>query len=141
MNRETLEQQIARESLQQATRRHFLNNCATGLGAIWLATQAADVLGADVLGEDVLGADANAGFAPQHLATNPLSPLAPPHEAKVKRVIYLHMVGAPSQLELFDYKPDLNALNGKECPSSFLEGKRFAFINGTPKMLGHQYKF
>jgi hypothetical protein len=126
MKRETLEQQIARLSVQNATRRHFLGNCATGLGAIWLATQ---------------GARASGGFTPQHLATNPLSPLAPPHLAKVKRVIYLHMVGAPSQLELFDYKPDLNKLDGKECPASLLEGKRFAFINGTPKMLGHQYKF
>lgn len=71
-------------------------------------------------------------------STDPLSSLAPPKPAKVKRVIYLHMVGAPSQLELFDYKPDLNTLDGKECPQSFLEGKRFAFINGTPRMLGHQ---
>ncbi len=126
MKRESLEQQIARQSLQQATRRHFLRNCTTGLGAIWMATQ---------------GMSAKAAFTPQHLPTNPLSPLDPPRPAKVKRVIYLHMVGAPSQLELFDYKPDLNALDGKDCPASFLEGKRFAFINGTPKMLGHQYKF
>ncbi len=44
-------------------------------------------------------------------------------------------------MELFDYKPDLDLLDGKDCPHSFIEGKRFAFINGTPKMLGHQYKF
>lgn len=126
MNRETFPQQLARQSLQHATRRHFLGNCVTGLGAIWLATQSAT---------------SQAGFSPQHLATNPLSPLAPPQDAKVKRVIYLHMVGAPSQLELFDYKPDLDKLDGQECPASFLEGKRFAFINGTPRMLGHQYAF
>ena len=125
MNRESIVQRVQRESLALTTRRHFLTQSAAGLGSIWLATQT--------------------GFAknltPQHSETNPLSPLEPPLPAKVKRVIYLHMVGAPSQLELFDYKPDLNALDGKDCPESFLEGKRFAFINGTPKMLGHQYKF
>ncbi len=51
------------------------------------------------------------------------------------------MAGAPSQLELFDHKPDLIKLDGKECPPSLLEGKRFAFIRGIPKMLGPQAKF
>ena len=64
-----------------------------------------------------------------------------PHFApKAKRVIYLHMAGAPSQLELFDYKPDLQKLDGKDCPPSLLEGKRFAFIQGVPQMLGPQYQ-
>lgn len=61
--------------------------------------------------------------------------------AKAKRVIYLHMAGSPSQLDLFDYKPELEKLNGKDCPQSFLEGKRFAFIQGVPKMLGPQFEF
>ncbi len=78
---------------------------------------------------------------PLHAADNPLSPLQPPLVPRAKRVIYLHMIGAPSQLELFDYKPDLKKLNGKDCPQEFLEGKRFAFIQGTPKMLGPQYPF
>ena len=65
-----------------------------------------------------------------------------PHFApKAKRVIYLHMAGSPSQLELFDYKPELERLNQQLCPPSLMEGKRFAFINGTPKMLGPQAKF
>jgi len=51
------------------------------------------------------------------------------------------MIGAPSQLELFDYKPDLEKLDGQACPQSFLEGKNFAFIQGTPNMLGPQYPF
>ena len=51
------------------------------------------------------------------------------------------MAGAPSQHELFDYKPELHKLNGKECPKEFLEGKQFAFIQGIPKMLGPQYRF
>ncbi len=51
------------------------------------------------------------------------------------------MAGAPSQLELFDYKPDLMKMDGQDCPKSLLEGKRFAFIRGVPKMLGPQAKF
>jgi len=51
------------------------------------------------------------------------------------------MAGAPSSLELFDYKPELARLHGQECPPSLLEGKRFAFIKGTPKMLGPQATF
>jgi hypothetical protein len=51
------------------------------------------------------------------------------------------MAGAPSQLELFDYKPALMKLDGQDCPQSLLEGKRFAFIRGVPKMLGPQAKF
>ena len=115
-------------NLQQTTRRHFLRESATGLGAIWLAMQNGQV-SADEL------------TTPLHSADNPLSPLAPPFPAKAKRVIYLHMIGAPSQLELFDFKPELQRLDGQECPSEFLEGKRFAFIQGTPRMLGPQYPF
>jgi hypothetical protein len=51
------------------------------------------------------------------------------------------MAGAPSQLELFDYKPELQKLDGQDCPPSLLEGKRFAFIRGVPKMLGPQARF
>jgi len=58
-----------------------------------------------------------------------------------KRVIFLHMAGAPSQLELFDYKPELAKLDGQLCPESFLKGKRFAFIRGVPEMLGPQFAF
>ncbi|MTB50995.1 DUF1501 domain-containing protein [Lewinella sp. W8] len=60
---------------------------------------------------------------------------------RARRVIYLHMAGAPSQLELFDYKPTLAKLHGQDCPPSLLDGKRFAFIQGTPKMLGPQATF
>src|SRR5882724_2643779 len=63
------------------------------------------------------------------------------HPAKAKRVIYIHLAGAPSHLETFDYKPELVKLDGKPCPDSFLKGKRFAFIKGVPNMLGPQCKF
>src|SRR5262245_59198908 len=63
------------------------------------------------------------------------------HPAKAKRVIYIHLAGAPSHLETFDYKPELAKLDGQPCPESFLKGKRFAFITGVPNMLGPQFKF
>ncbi len=72
---------------------------------------------------------------------NPLSPKPAPHPAKAKAVIYLSMSGAPPQLDLFDYKPKLNELNMQPCPPELLKGQTFAFIKGTPKILGSPYKF
>ncbi|MDB4708817.1 DUF1501 domain-containing protein, partial [Akkermansiaceae bacterium] len=66
-----------------------------------------------------------------------LSMIAP----KAKRVIYLHMAGSPPQQELFDYKPELIKNHLKDCPQELLEGKTFAFIKGTPKLLGSIYDF
>lgn len=126
MNRLSLSQEAFFTGLQQTTRRHMLQGSATGLGALWLSS---------------VNASNSERHVPQHEDSNPLSPLPSPFPATAKRVIFLHMIGAPSQLELFDYKPDLKELDGKDCPQSFLEGKRFAFIQGTPRMLGPQYPF
>lgn len=71
----------------------------------------------------------------------PLAPKSPHFAPKAKRIIYLHMAGAPSQLELFDYKPELHKLHGQDCPQSLLKGKEFAFIEGVPKMMGPQANF
>jgi len=71
-------------------------------------------------------------------------PLAakPGHFApRAKNVIFLHMVGAPSQLDLFDYKPTLQEYNGQSCPKHLLEGQRFAFLRGHPSLLGTKFKF
>jgi hypothetical protein len=106
------------------TRRQFLKNCQTGLGAVALAS---------LLGRQGRGADAS--------ITNPMTPRKPPLAAKAKSVIYLHMSGAPPQQDLFDYKPKLNELHMKPCPESLLNGQRFAFIKGHPKLLGTPYKF
>ena len=54
-------------------------------------------------------------------------------------MIYLHMGGSPSQLELFDHKPELTKFSGRDCPEVYLKGKRFAFITGVPKLLGTMY--
>lgn len=126
--RTTIGQESALLKLQDDTRRQFLRHCTTGLGATWLATQMART-------------QASERFRPLHDESNPLSPVDPPKPARAKRIIYLHMIGAPSQLELFDFKPELQRFHGKECPQEFLEGKRFAFIQGTPRMLGPQYDF
>ena len=56
-------------------------------------------------------------------------------------MIYLHMAGSPSQLELFDHKPELQKLHMQDAPASFLEGTRFAFIRGVPKILAGQFPF
>ncbi|MEN0110325.1 MAG: DUF1501 domain-containing protein [Planctomycetota bacterium] len=109
------------------TRRHFLQGGIAGLGALWL------------------GADrAIASAAPSRPTIDPANPWAPraPHFApRAKRVIFLHMAGAPSQFELFDHKPELNRLDGQPCPDSLLAGERFAFIRGVPKLLGSHYRF
>jgi len=115
------------ETLRHTTRRHFLGGGMTGLAGLWLGAQQ-HAAGA---GRTVI----------EHDPADPLNALAPPHAPRAKRVIYLHMVGAPSQLELFDYKPELARHDGRDCPQEYLEGQRFAFIQGVPKMLGPQYDF
>ncbi|MCC6231362.1 MAG: DUF1501 domain-containing protein [Verrucomicrobiales bacterium] len=123
----TLDSLRRHELLLARTRRHFLRDCASGLGALWFASTAGRAWGAP-------------GIAAKD-PTRPLHPVAPQFAARAKRVIYLHMAGSPSQLELFDYKPELARMDGKECPSSLLAGKQFAFIQGVPKMLGPQFPF
>ena len=61
--------------------------------------------------------------------------------ARAKSVIYLHMIGAPSQLDLFDPKPELVVHDNEVCPESFLTGRRFAFIGGEMRLAGSRQKF
>lgn len=72
---------------------------------------------------------------------NPLAAMPAHFAPKAKRVIFLHMAGAPSQLELFDYKPELMKHDGQTCPAEFMEGKQFAFLKGLPKLMGPQASF
>jgi hypothetical protein len=112
------------ELLQAVTRRHFFQCCGGGIGALALTS---------LLNQQL--------FAAGDERRDPLAPRPPHFAAKAKRVIYLHMAGAPSQLDLFDHKPKLAELNGQPIPEEFLQGERFAFIKGTPKTLGSPYKF
>lgn len=80
---------------------------------------------------------------PTPALANPFA-MKPPHfRPRVKNIIYLFMAGGPSQLELFDYKPKLKELNGQKIPDSYLEGKRFAFMNSSfsPTLLGTRREF
>ena len=61
--------------------------------------------------------------------------------ARAKSIIYLHMIGAPSQLDLFDPKPELVVHDNEVCPDSFLSGRRFAFIGGEMRLAGSRQKF
>jgi Protein of unknown function (DUF1501) len=116
-------QQANSTSHQLLKRRHFLQSCATGMGMMALGS----MMGCLSDKKDII--------------TNPYAPKLPHFAGKAKSVIYLHMAGSPSQLELFDFKPELQKWHGKDCPQSFLEGKTFAFIRGVPKMLGSQGQF
>jgi uncharacterized protein (DUF1501 family) len=104
--------------LQAITRRHFFKHAGFGLGGAALAS----------LMQEQLFAQAAQKLVPQ---------VAP----KARQVIYLFMAGAPSQLDLFDNKPALRKYDGQEIPAEIVKGERFAFIKGTPKLLGSPYEF
>ncbi len=72
---------------------------------------------------------------------NPLAPKPPHFPARAKAVIYMHMVGAPSQIDLFEHKPALEKYDGKPCPEEFIMGKRFAFLRGHPNIAASRYSF
>lgn len=120
-----LSQQFVHDRLSHVTRRHFLSKCSLGLGSLWLAQEANTAWGAGLVKDPA----------------RPLLPSLALKAAKAKRVIFMHMAGSPSQLEMWDYKPELNKYDGRDCPETFLKGKQFAFIQGVPKMLGSQYPF
>jgi hypothetical protein len=122
-----MENDLNLDHLKNISRRHFLLESAAGLGAVAFGT--------------FMGGCKSKPTMPLSTSVDPMAPKSPHFLGKAKRVIYLHMAGAPSQLELFDYKPELQKLNNQLCPPSLLEGKRFAFIRGVPKMLGPQSVF
>jgi len=119
---------IQHEHAQYLTRRHFLRRCNAGLGLLAMSS---------LLGKSALASESPAAVS----RLNPLAPKPSPLVARAKRIIYLDMSGAPPQHDLFDYKPTLNRLNGTPCPRELFQGERFAFIKGTPKLLGSPYKF
>ena len=82
-----------------------------------------------------------AGFAADGNASDPLTPKQPHFAPKAKRVIFLFMAGAPSHLELFDYKPQLAKFDGTLPPPELLQGYRAAFISPNSKLLGPKFKF
>ena len=101
------------EKTREITRRHFFEQTGFGIGSLALSS---------LLNERVFGA-------------------SQVKAAKAKSVIYLFMAGAPSQLDLFDNKPKLRQYDGEAIPEEFIKGERFAFIKGTPKLLGSPFTF
>lgn len=110
------------------TRRHFLRDCGIGLGKMALAGLLTDSLSGRAL----------AAAGP---TVHPLAPRQPHFAPRAKRVIHLFMAGAPSQLELFDHKPELAKLEGKPLPPSVIGGQRYAFIRPDAAVLGPRFRF
>jgi hypothetical protein len=119
---------ISQQLLLECTRRELLKRSGLGIGSAALAV---------LLAEDV-------GLADESLtleSTNRMAARATHFPARAKNVIFLHMVGAPSQLDLFEDKPVLRENDDKPCPDHLLEGQRFAFLRGHPKLMGSSFKF
>ena len=98
------------QSQLEQTRRNFLATSASGLGGVALAS---------MLAED--------GLLAKEFA-NPLAPRKPHFEPQAKACINIFMAGAPSHLDLFDPKPELNKRDGQSLPKEVLDKARFAFI-------------
>src|SRR5262249_49161718 len=114
------------------TRRHFFRECSVGLGTVALGT---------LLSRDLRGAEATRAAK----VGNPLAPTKPHFAPKAKAVIFLFMAGGPSQFELLEPKPELQKYHGQPIPDSFIQGKRFAFMDTfakeRPKLLGTKRQF
>jgi Protein of unknown function (DUF1501) len=112
------------ESSSNVSRRWFIEQCGVGMGAFAL--------------NHLL---ASAGYAATQGADNPLAPKKPHFAPKARNVIFLFMAGAPSHLEMFDYKPQLAKFDGTLPPPELLKGYRAAFINPNSHLLGPKFKF
>jgi hypothetical protein len=110
------------------SRRWFLRECSLGLGKIAAASLLSDAFRWQSRAAAVSAAEA-------------LRPKKPHFNGKAKKVIHLFMAGAPSQLDLFDYKPELAKLEGKPLPPSVIGGQRYAFIRPDAAVLGPRFKF
>ena len=121
-------QQINQDSLRALTRRQFFGRAATGIGSLALAS---------LLKDDLFAA----GGKPRPGGVDLLAPRQPHFAPRAKRIVYIHMAGSPSHLDLFDPKPKLKELNGQPCPESLYKKERFAFIKGVPKLLGSPHDF
>ena len=107
----------------QWTRRALFQHAGMGIGALALGS---------------LLAESSPAQGP---ASEPQAPRRQHLAPRAKSIIFLHMVGAPSQLELFDNKPTLAKFDGQPCPKHLIEGQRFAFLRGHPSLLGPRFAF
>ena len=120
-----LSQELDLERRRFLTRRWFFQQCGLGLGSVALAS---------LLGDRAAAATPPAG-------PGPMTPRQSPLPARAKSVIYLFMAGAPSQLELFDYKPTLAKYNGQPVPLDILGGQTYAFIKPDSAIYAPEFHF
>jgi hypothetical protein len=101
-------------------RRQFLQKTGLGIGSVAFWT---------LMARDAANAASHGVVFPFH------------HPPRARNVIFLHMTGGPSQLDLFDHKPRLQELDGQPVPDELMEGERFAFLRGHPELSGTPYGF
>jgi len=128
-SRLSFEQELRVERAKWITRRWFFRQCGVGLGSIALGSLLSGTAAQSVIGNQ------------QSAIRNPLAPRAPHFKGKAKRVIYMFMGGAPSQLDLFDYKPTLQKYNGKPVPAEVVMGQKYAFIKPDAALYASEFKF
>jgi len=118
-------QQRPNDSLHAITRRHFFQDCGVGVGKLALASLLCG------------------GLTRPAAATVPnlMAPKAPHFASKAKHVIYLFMPGAPSQLDLFDYKPALERYDGQPVPAEVVKDQRYAFIQPDAALMASRFQF
>lgn len=109
-------------SVVDLTRREFLRTGTVGIGAMALASltraAAAPVPQSSTLGVHRLD-----------------------HTPRAKQVIFLHMVGGPSQMDLFDPKPALAKFEDQTLPADLTKGQKFAFVGPDAKVISSPYQF
>jgi hypothetical protein len=115
--------------LRRITRRQFFSDCGVGIGKMALAS--------------LLCGGVSKAFASPTAAEliNPTAPRPPSFRPRAKHVIYMFMVGAPSQLEMFDYKPTLVKYDGQPIPAHIVKDQRYAFIERNAALMSPRYKF
>jgi hypothetical protein len=119
-----MDRELEQEFIKSITRRSLLKRAGYGIGSLALGSMLS-----------------REGYALANPTQEEPTFQAPHFAPKAKNIIYLFMAGAPSQLDLFDYKPMLNKHNKEPIPDEIVKGERFAFIKGTPLILGSPFKF
>jgi hypothetical protein len=107
---------------KKTSRRELLIHTAAGLGGV--ATFSMLLPGGGLLSTPALA----------DTLVDPLAPKSPHFPAKAKSVVWLHQFGAPSSLDLYDYKPELVKRAGQDVPPSFLEGIKTSTQGGVGKL-------
>ena len=114
------------------SRRDFLLRSGSGFGALALSA--------------LMSGKANGASSVTYDPIRPFAPRKPHFAGKAKSVIFLHMVGGPSQVDTFDYKPQLQRLNGQPVPDSFRDSvapTKFGnvFHGCKNELMGSPWKF